>query len=421
MKIIVSHEGKQHVNALLTGLWKHGVLAHFFTSLATNKFTPPQYIGEKGRAKLKKRFFTDIDSRIISHFPFIALVSMIVKSEYAHVFYPYRWFDALVARQLRQMDFDILIGYENNNLLSFREAKRRGKITVLDLAAVHHRFQNPVLIDSGTYTADEKLERICARKDAALDSTDYVLALSNFAEMTLVKSGFPAERIYKTYLGINQSVFKPKNQYRTEGVFELYFVGTMMLRKATPFLLEVHKALIDKGLNIRLTLIGPIDDFTPPAEETPQYRYLPFIPHTELVKLHHSLDLFVFPSNIDSWAQVVVEAMACGTPVLVSENTGAKDAAAKGGGRVLPIGDLAAWTAAIEQFYHNRSLLETMGRQAAAVAQTFTWEAYHEQVYAAMTSIYKRNLKASEPFILNSLERTDPFQFAKNEPSKSPA
>jgi glycosyltransferase involved in cell wall biosynthesis len=408
MKIIVSHIEKQHVNALLSGLWKQGTLKQFFTSIATNKFTPPQYLSEKWRRTLQKRSFTDIDSRIIQHFPLIALLSKLIKSDYWRTFIAYKLYDRVVAQRIKRTDFDIFIGYENCNLLSFKAAKKRGKITVLDLAAIHHSFQDPVLIKLGTYQNTKELNLISAQKDQAFVYTDYILTLSNFAEQTLIESGFPANRIYKTYLGVNHLVFKPKIGYNTEGSpnrpFELYFVGTMTTRKGLPFLMDIHKMLLERGLNIRLTLIGPLDDFSIPMQETTQYRHFPFLSHAELVKMHHDLDLFVFPSYLDSWAQVVVEAMACGSPVLVSERTGARDAVEKGGGEVLPIDDLAAWVFAIEQFYHDRSLLEQVGKQAAIIAQNYTWEAYHHQVVEAMKSIFKRRLDKPKSLISSILQ-----------------
>jgi glycosyltransferase involved in cell wall biosynthesis len=408
MKIIVSHSGKQYVNALLVGLLKYNLLEKFYTSLATNKIKAPQYFKQILKKKLQKRYFTSVDSAKIVHFPFIFLLSRILKSEYQTVRYAEKWYDTWVANRLRKEDFDILIGYENCNLASFKTAKMQGKITVLDMAAVHHQFQNPILTAAGTYHSTYKIDYICSKKEAAYQYTDYVFALSTFAEKTMIDGGFSAERIYKTYLGINQAVFVPKKYKNTverseiphtcgEGpsqekneVLNLYFVGTMSLRKGLPFLILLLKKLIERGRNIQLTLIGPIDDFDASVLREPHCRYVPFLTHNDLVNMHHDLDLFVFPSHIDSWAQVVIEAMACGSPVLVSENTGAKDAVAQGGGMILPVGDMAAWVAAIESFYFDRHLLKTVGTQAAIVAKNYTWEAYHAQVYAALTDIYAK-------------------------------
>jgi glycosyltransferase involved in cell wall biosynthesis len=408
MKIIVSHSGKQHVNALLLGLLKYNLLEKFYTSLATNKvtapsrlfrdFVPQQYF----KQKLQKRYFKDVDSTKIIHFPFIFLLSRIIKSEYANVRYVEKWYDHWVAQRLQKENYDILIGYENCNLASFKAAKAQGKITILDMAAVHHQFQNPILTAAGTYTPQYNIEFICQRKEEAYKYTDYVFTLSKFAEQTMIEGGIPANRIYRTYLGINQTVFTPKI-YKPIGkedeVLNLYFVGTMSHRKGLPFIILLLKNLIKRGRNIQLTLIGPIDDFDANALNEPNCRYVPFLNHTELVAMHHALDLFVFPSNIDSWAQVVIEAMACGSPILVSENTGAKDAVEQGGGLILPIGDLEAWTEAVEKVYFNRFLLEKWGKEAAIVAKQYSWEAYHEQVYAAVTDIYAREKGSLKPEI----------------------
>jgi glycosyltransferase involved in cell wall biosynthesis len=402
MKIIVSHSGKQHVNALLIGLLKHDFLERFYTSLAANKIMTPQYFQQK----LQKRYFKDVDGAKIIHFPFIFLLSRMIKSEYTSVRYAEKWYDGWVAQRLQKEDYDILIGYENCNLVSFKTAKAQGKITILDMAAVHHQFQNPILTAAGTYTPQYNIEYICQRKDEAYEYTDYVFALSKFAEQTMIEGGIPANRIYRTYLGINQTLFTPKIYKNTEGVrnkeeskediLNLYFVGTMSHRKGLPFLISLLKNLINRGRNIHLTLIGPIDDFDANALNEPNCRYVPFLNHPELVAMHHALDLFVFPSNIDSWAQVVIEAMACGSPILVSENTGAKDAVEQGGGVVLPVGDLAAWTDAVESFYFNRNLIKTVGEQAATVAKQYSWESYHEQVYKAVSDIYARKMGSSK-------------------------
>ncbi len=421
MKIIVSHIGKQHVNALLIALFKRKVLTQFYTSIAANKIWLPKSLGfAKGDnllAKIRKQRYTGIDDDRITHFPLIAAVKKVVKSEYWSLQTCHKWFDKRVANILKHADFDMVIGYETSDLETFKVAKQRGKTTILDMTAVHHSYQNPILTDAGVYTNSKELDCVSAHKDKALVYTDYIIALSTFAEKTLIENGFPADHIYKTYLGINQTVFYPKKRYNvgsyqstvnsyqltqnsknTEGVLELYFVGTLMLRKGLPFLMEVLDTLIKRNLNVRLTLIGPVDDFPVPDLDVPYFRYMPFLSHAELVEVHHSLDLFLFPSNIDSWAQVVIEAMACGTPILVSENTGAKDAVVQGGGEMLPIGDLDAWVNAVEKYYYNRNLLKEVGEQAAHIAQQYTWDAYHQQVYDVVTDIFNRENNIKSPY-----------------------
>jgi glycosyltransferase involved in cell wall biosynthesis len=406
MKIIVSHIGKQHVNALLLGLSKHNLLAKFYTSIAANKFKAPQYLSENWKAKIKKQHYNGIENGKIVHFPLIAFFKKIIKSEYWGLKTTHKWFDMWVASILKTTDYDLLIGYENSNLASFKAAKKQEKITVLDLTGVHHGFQNGVLTKAGVYKNQKELAYISEQKNRALAYTDYIIALSSFAEKTLIDNGFPANRIYKAFLGINQTVFTPKQQYNVSEnageaflesddskpkCLELYFVGTLSYRKGLPFMMNLLDALIERKLNVRLTLIGPVDDFPVPELNAPYFRYFPFLNHTELVKMHHDLDLFIFPSHIDSWAQVVIEAMACGSPVLVSENTGAKDAVAQGGGVVLPVNNLQEWVNSIEFYHNNRHFLKKTGEKAALVAKQYSWDAYHQQVFEIMTDIAARN------------------------------
>ena len=399
MKLISAHEGKQHTNNVLLGLVKYGVLTKHFTSYAANRDPFFKYMPNKIQAQFKKRYFHNIPTDKLRHFPFIFLLTNLIKSEYNRVRTSYKLFDKTIANRLKNEDYDIILGFENTNLLSFKAAKKQGKITLLDLCSVHHNFQDPVLEKAGYFTDMEKVKYISNRKQEAYGYTDYVTVVSEFAKSTMIKAGFSLDRIYNLELGLNPAFFQPKKVYNTEGVFKLYFVGTLSLRKGLPLVVEVFQALRSRGLNIELTVLGPVDDYAVSNLDIPNCRYIPFVPQAELVDIHHAQDLFIFPSYIDSWAQVVTEAMACGSPVLVSENTGAKDAVEQvNPDMVLPIGDKAAWISAIEKYYHNRSLLRERGEKSAIVAQQYTWERYHKQFFDALTDMYNRsNVEPKQP------------------------
>jgi lipopolysaccharide biosynthesis glycosyltransferase len=117
------------------------------------------------------------------------------------------------------------------------------------------------------------------------------------------------------------------------------------------------------------------------------YRHIPFLHHEELAKVYREHDLFVFPSYLDSWAMVVLEAMASGTPVIVTENTGAKDAVTKGGGKIIPVDDIEALKSAISYYYANRNKIKEDGIIANRVAQNYTWDSYYEQINQIISSI----------------------------------
>ena len=69
----------------------------------------------------------------------------------------------------------------------------------------------------------------------------------------------------------------------------------------------------------------------------------------EMQFLFGAADLVVVPSLYESFSQVVSEALACGTPVVVSERVGAKEILEEPWGKVVPHDDVQAWENAIQE------------------------------------------------------------------------
>ena len=102
------------------------------------------------------------------------------------------------------------------------------------------------------------------------------------------------------------------------------------------------------------------------------------VKHGELPRILRQADLFVQPSiGEESFGISVVEAMACELPVLASRNGGLVEIVSDGAtGRLLPVGDVAAWRAAIADLDTDRDALRRMGVAARARAEAeFTWAA----------------------------------------------
>ncbi|WP_345244854.1 glycosyltransferase family 4 protein [Nibrella saemangeumensis] len=225
------------------------------------------------------------------------------------------------------------------------------------------------------------------RKDAALAVTDYIFSLSGFATHSLVENGIQPYRIYELNLGVNLELFRPAVPRKSR--FTALYVGTIHYLKGIDKLLAAWQTL--KLPDAELIIVGPVGDAGSLLKQySGSFTYLPFLHHDELVKYYQHADVFVFPSYLDSWGQVVLEAMACGTPVIVTENTGAKDAVAKGGGFVVPPGDQQALQEKIMYLYQNRAEVERLGLEARRVAEQYTWENYYAQVQGALEDIARR-------------------------------
>lgn len=390
MKILVSNFGRQYTNALLIALERKGWLSVFFTGIAANKL-PLKKATRRIRQVLRKRLFSEIPVSKIVHFPVLFALERLLRSQFPHVSRMIGdQFDRQVAQQLKRLTGDLVITYENTNRATMRTAKQLGKVTVLDLAQIH---QEDIVQFGRWFMSTERLHTeqtvVNPRKATALQHTDYVLALSSFAADSMVRNGWPPERLFIVNLGIDPQRFVPKKHYRREGPLQLLFVGTMTKRKGLEILFEAIKTL--PANTVELTLIGPMAD----AKELlnanrAMFRYLPFQHHEALAKHLQQADVFVFPSLLDSWAQTVVEAMACGTPAIVTENTGARDAVRQGGGWVIPPNDTGALRDCLVHCLQNRAEVELKGLQAHRIAQQYTWAHYYGQLEDCLVEIARR-------------------------------
>jgi glycosyltransferase involved in cell wall biosynthesis len=98
-------------------------------------------------------------------------------------------------------------------------------------------------------------------------------------------------------------------------------------------------------------------------------------------------DVFVFPSFFEGFGLVILEAMACGLPVISSDATAAVDVADDSNGRIFPTGGLEPLIEHLRFFARDRGLLVAMGKSARAKAKTFTWEKYRKAVSAACENV----------------------------------
>jgi glycosyltransferase involved in cell wall biosynthesis len=127
-------------------------------------------------------------------------------------------------------------------------------------------------------------------------------------------------------------------------------VGRMAPEKNLEQVLKTFEALKLLGTDLKLVMVGD-----GPLREQFQLKYPEIIfpgmlVQSELAKYYASADLFVFPSTTDTYGNVVVEAMASGLPVVVSDQGGPSELLRdpRDGERVVT-GDVGKWISAIER------------------------------------------------------------------------
>lgn len=401
-KVVVSHSGKQYVHQLLFALQKEGYLQMFITSIwyKPNLWLYKGMLALPGIGNflydkfLKKKTYTEQQESLIEQYPWKEIKRQILvqlshryRTE-KYVFEVEKAHDRYVAKRVKELKPDVFIGYEKSSLESFKEVKKQGGVTVLDLAQVHYKYLIHLRETQETFQdlfEDQELfNEVNKVKQAEYEVADYILTLSQFAKATLVKFGIAENKIRVVSLGYNPTLFTPKRTYSLlttdNRQLKLIYTGTFTRRKGVHLLLQVLEELNNPF--IELTIIGPVLDGEDLfSRYKGQFVYHDFLHHEELVKHLQASDVYVFPSYLDSWAMTVVEAMGCGLPVIVTENTGAKDAVEHAeSGFILPIGNKEALKTSILYFYEKGMEVERMGRKAAFAAEKYNWDHYYRQI-----------------------------------------
>lgn len=227
------------------------------------------------------------------------------------------------------------------------------------------------------------------RLDAECALADRILVGSTFARDSFVSAGVPAEKLIIIPYGANVQRFQPAADITgTPDEFRLLFVGQISQRKGISDLLRAYEAF--RGPGTRLTLIGGFyGDEATLAPYRNLFEHIPHLPQVDLVSQYQRADVFVFPSLIEGLGLVVIEAMACGLPVITTAN-GPGDIVRDGvDGFVVPIRDPDAIVEKLEYLRANPERRREMGVNARQRALEFSWAAYKKRSIEALQSFLK--------------------------------
>ncbi len=193
-------------------------------------------------------------------------------------------------------------------------------------------------------------------------------------------------------LGIDLTVFTP-GEGRPGGSVVGY-AGRLVAHKGVDVL--VRAVLADERLTLRLAGGGPqeaeLRALAAPAGD--RITFLGSLSGPDLVEFYREVDVLAVPSLdtrqqgpsrrpaqgwVEQFGRVVVEAMACGTPVVASRSGALPDVVGDAG-LLVPPGDVAALGAALRQVVDDAELAATLRRRGFDVAARCSWDAVAEQV-----------------------------------------
>ena len=302
---------------------------------------------------------------------------------------PVDWVYASIDRYVAQHHLkviDAVYAYEDGAAATFHAAKQQGILCLYDLPIAFYRTSRQIQTEeaqrfpelaSALQAVQEPAWKI-ERKEQEIQLADRIFVPSSFVQKSLEDAGIKPEKISAIPFGAPIDYFQPKP--KTDKQFRVLFVGRVGARKGVHYLLQAWQQLnLPKA---ELMLVG-INEF--PAGYLEQYadqiRYLNCVPHASLNDYYTQANVLVLPTLVEGLPLVILEAMACGIPVITTPNAGVSEIVANGReGFIIPIRDVEAIKEKLEWCYNHPAELAEMGKAARQKAEQLTWKLYRQRL-----------------------------------------
>ncbi len=292
--------------------------------------------------------------------------------------------DRRVARRLSsQRKLQAVYAYDNGALETFRAAKRQGLKCIYEHPVVYwrkvHQYQqeeaelNPEW--APTLGALQDGEAKLAQKDEELALADLVIVPSEFSRESLAHAPTRPARIEVVPYGAPP--LGPEVVAHEGEKLRVLFVGSLSQAKGAGYLLQAA-AMLERQID--LTMVGQrVSALIPRQAELDRHRWIPSLPHPDLVREMARQDVLVLPSLHEGLPLVIPEAMAQGLVVVATSHAAGPSLITDGvDGFIVPIRSATAIAEKLEMLRQDPARLQEMKRAAQRRAARMTWESYRQ-------------------------------------------
>lgn len=424
MKIIIAHPAQQHSYRLAAAMKKAEVLYKYITTVYCKKGSLTALAARilRGglRVKAGNRHCAELADRDIVQFceaeglvKLLALNTPFLKKQYRKIkYHTADRFARRTADYAIKHKVDAVITYDDTSPLLFEILQEKAPRTarIVDMSAANILFMRNIYekdIEMSPVFGERLREerKICwdpftiERTKRELKAAEYFLVPSAFVGRSLQYSGIDQSKIFYCPYGVDIDAFWRK-KYETfcpgSRPLECIYVGGVKELKGISYLLEAFEGIPrEKAF---LTVVGKYD---PADEDTAPYagrvNFTGPVLHSEVPGLLRKADVFIMPSLGEGMSLSVIEAAACGLPLIVSENAGVEKLVKDGvNGFVIPIQSAQAIREKIMYFAAHPDQIPCMGREARATAEQYSWDSYSANAARAVRRIMALHRQAQE-------------------------
>lgn len=236
----------------------------------------------------------------------------------------------------------------------------------------------------------------------------YIAVSHDLAQWLIHTVGVPPQRVSQIYNGVDSALFHPREGARqigpagfaTETSFVIGSVGRMAEVKDYPNLVRAFIRLLEiepaARLRARLVIIGEgvareacLNLLREAGAED-----LAWLPgeRSDVAALMRNMDLFVLPSLGEGISNTILEAMACGLPIVATRVGGNPELVEDAhNGTLVPVSDPEALAQTLLNYLHSGRMLETQGRASRArIESDFSMQAMAQGYLSVYENVHPR-------------------------------
>jgi phosphatidylinositol alpha 1,6-mannosyltransferase len=181
--------------------------------------------------------------------------------------------------------------------------------------------------------------------------------------------------------GVDTELFAPSRRALEDGVVQIGFVGRLSPEKSVRRLAAVAQALVADGRTpFRFLIVGEGSEHGWLQKHLAHAQFCGVLVGEALARAYADMDLFVFPSETETFGNVLLEAMASGVPVVAMARGGPRFFVDDGVSGVLARGEQELVEATVS-LVHDAARRARMARAARVQAEAASWDKIGERLY----------------------------------------
>jgi len=387
---LVAHPGTQYAPRLAAELYRHAALSRFVSGIAVPDDGFLGAVDKLMPAVLRRRWANrrvrGVPAARLKAFPRLewAALRRLRRGEAAETVFAERneaFQRAIPDRWIEEATHTI--GFDTSSWLLAARTIALNRPFVLDQSIGHPRTKERIYSElrvrfpEWAETVPHKSQAHLDRERTEHEFASAIVAPSNFVKRTLAENGVNNGKVHIIPFGTDLQLFAPPPS-PSPGKVVFLFAGTLTARKGVPVLLQAWREAKLTG-RAELWLAGggrvPLS-----AKSVEGVRWLGALSRVSMAETMRRAHVFVCPSFFEGLAQVQIEALAAGLPVIGTTASGAGEIVSPGEtGMILEPGERAELVDALRTLSDDAERRRLMRERCIASRDSLSWAKYGQR------------------------------------------